>query len=398
MKIVQINATCGAGSTGKICVGISKVLVAQNIENYILYSSRSDGYKLGIRCSDDNYIKVQAFKSRLFGNYGFNSKKTTRKMIDALEHLSPDIVHLHNIHGHDCDIEMLFIYFKEHRIKLVWTFHDCWCFTGYCTYFSMVGCNKWQSQCADCVQRRQYSWFFDRSKELFEKKKKLFENLDLTIVTPSWWLADIVRQSFFKEYPIKIIHNGIDLDVFKPVKSSFQQKYNIENRKIILGVSFEWEERKGLDIFVKLAKRLPSDYKIVLVGTDTKIDKRLPEEILSIHRTQNQEELAEIYSAPDVFVNPTREDNYPTVNMEAVSCGTPVITFRTGGSPETLDESCGVVVNYNDIDTLEKEIVRICVDKPYSVEQCVNKAQEFDKNKKFKEYTELYEGIVFAGT
>ena len=233
---------------------------------------------------------------------------------------------------------------------------------------------------------------------MFEKKKKLFENLDLTIVTPSWWLADIVRQSFFKEYPIKIIHNGIDLDVFKPVKSSFQQKYNIENRKIILGVSFEWEERKGLDIFVKLAKRLPSDYKIVLVGTDTKIDKRLPEEILSIHRTQNQEELAEIYSAADVFVNPTREDNYPTVNMEAVSCGTPVITFRTGGSPETLDESCGVVVNYNDIDTLEKEIVRICVDKPYSVEQCVNKAQEFDKNKKFKEYTELYEGIVFAGT
>lgn len=398
MKIVQINATCGAGSTGKICVGISKVLVAQNIENYILYSSRSDGYKLGIRCSDDNYIKVQAFKSRLFGNYGFNSKKTTRKMIDALEHLSPDIVHLHNIHGHDCDIEMLFMYFKEHRIKLVWTFHDCWGFTGYCTHFSMVGCNKWQSQCADCVQRRQYSWFFDRSKELFEKKKKLFENLDLTIVTPSWWLADIVRQSFFKEYPIKIIHNGIDLDVFKPVKSSFQQKYNIENRKIILGVSFEWEERKGLDIFVKLAKRLPSDYKIVLVGTDTKIDKRLPEEILSIHRTQNQEELAEIYSAADVFVNPTREDNYPTVNMEAVSCGTPVITFRTGGSPETLDESCGVVVNYNDIDTLEKEIVRICVDKPYSVEQCVNKAQEFDKNKKFKEYTELYEGIVFAGT
>ena len=397
MRVVQINATCGVGSTGKICTDISRVLSEKKIENYILHSSKSNGYALGIGCSDDKYIKAQALKSRIFGNYGFNSKKATRKMITELEQLAPDIVHLHNIHGHDCDLEMLFPYFREHRTKLIWTFHDCWSFTGYCTHFSMSGCDKWRSQCAACVQRHEYSWFFDRSKELFEKKKKLFEGLDLTIVTPSWWLADIVRQSFFKNYPVKVIHNGIDLDIFKPVKSNFRQKYSIEDQKIILGVSFEWGKRKGLDIFTELTKRLPGDYTLVLVGTDVKIDEQLPNGVLSIHRTHNQRELAEIYSAADVFVNPTREENYPTVNMEALACGTPVVTFHTGGSPEMLDETCGSVVDCDDIDALEKEIIRICEERPYSEEACLKKAKEFDKNERFKEYIELYERIDVAG-
>lgn len=396
MKVVQINATCGVGSTGKICVGISQVLSNNNIENYILYSSKSNGYEFGIKCADDKYIKFQALKSRILGNYGFNSINATQKMITELEGVRPDIVHLHNIHGHDCDLEMLFTYFKQNKTKLIWTFHDCWAFTGYCPHFSMMKCDKWKTQCDKCVQAREYTWIFDRSRFLFNGKKALFQGLDLTIVTPSKWLAGLVKESFLKEYPVKVINNGIDLDIFKPSESNFIRKYGLDSKKIILGVSFGWDVKKGLDVFIQLANRLPEEYKIVLVGTDDETDKRLPASILSIHRTQNQQELAEIYSNADVFVNPTREENYPTVNMEAIACGTPVVTFRTGGSPETLDETCGAVVDCDDVDALEKEIIRICKYRSYNKEVCIKKAKEFDKNKRFKEYVELYERVNAA--
>ena len=393
MKIVQINATCGVGSTGKICFEISQVLNANNVENYILYSSRSNGYKLGIKCSDDKYIKLQALKAKVLGNYGFNSDKSTRKIIKELERISPDVVHLHNIHGHDCNLEMLLTYLKKNKIKLMWTFHDCWTFTGYCTYFDMVKCNKWQSQCSECIQSHEYSYFCDKSSELFRKKKQLFDGLDLTIVTPSRWLADMVKQSFLKDYPIQVIYNAIDLETFKPVSSEFRQKYGLENKKIVLGVSTEWGDRKGLDVFVDLSKKLSETYQIVLVGTNPDIDNRLPKNIISIHRTQNQQELAEIYSAADVFVNPTRDEVLGLVNIESLACGTPGITFNSGGSPECYDESCGVVVDCDDVCSLEKEIIRVCTEKPYTKEACINKAKEFEKKQRYKEYLDLYERI-----
>ena len=396
MKIVQINATCGVGSTGKICVGISRLLSEQGTENYILYSSRTTGYPLGISCSGVIYRRIQALKSRIFGNYGFNSISATQKMISELERIKPDVVHLHNIHGHDCHLGILFRYFKEKQIKLIWTFHDCWAFTGYCPHFTMMKCDQWKTSCNHCVQKREHSCFFDRSHTMFERKKSLFSNLDLTIVTPSRWLADMVKQSFLKDYPIKVISNGIDLAVFKPTSCDFQQKYGLENKKIILGIAFDWTARKGVDVFVELAKRLDDTYQIVLVGTDKQVDKQLPPNIISVHRTQNQRELAEIYSAVDVFVNPTREENYPTVNMEALACGTPVLTFRTGGSPEMLDDTCGAVVSCDDVDALEREIVRICRDKPYAKEDCVHKATTFGEIERFKEYLDLYKKVSTA--
>ena len=394
MKIVQINATCGIGSTGKIAVGISQLMAADNIENYILCSALSSGYEYGIQCADNTYIKLQALKSRVFGNYGFNSKRETKKMISELERIKPDIVHLHNIHGHDCNLEMLFNYFKEKKTKLVWTFHDCWAFTGYCTYFTMSGCDKWKRGCDKCVQRGQFSWFFDKSNVLFRKKTQLFEGLDLTIVTPSKWLADIVKQSFFKHYPVQVIYNGIDLEVFKPVSNDVREKYSLEHSKIVLGVSVGWEQRKGLDVFIDLSKRLPADYKIILVGTNAEIDQKLPSNIISIHRTQNQHELAEIYSAANVLVNPTRDEVLGMVNIEALACGTPGVTFDSGGSPECYDHTCGSVVACDDVDAMENEIIRICETEPYSKEACVQRAALFDKETRFAEYLELYKSIL----
>lgn len=391
MKVVQINATCGIGSTGKICVGISELMTAYGIENYILYSSRTNGYPLGIRCSNDRYVRIQALKSRIFGNYGFNSTRATQKIIRELERIEPDLVHLHNIHGHDCDLESLFSYFQQKKTKLVWTFHDCWAFTAYCPHFTMMKCDKWKSQCAKCIQHREFSWFFDRSEELFEKKKRLFSGLDLTIVTPSRWLADLVKESFLKEYPVKVINNGIDLEVFRPTPSDFRERYGLVGKKLILGVAFGWGERKGLDVFLKLEKLLPEEYQIVLVGTDSQVDKLLPESIISIHRTQNQGELAEIYTAADVFVNPTREEVLGLTNIEANACGTPVITFRTGGSPECIDASSGIIVEQESIREMLNMICCICEKKSFSADACRERAMRFDESARFEEYIRIYE-------
>ncbi|MBE6763300.1 MAG: glycosyltransferase [Ruminococcaceae bacterium] len=395
MKIVQINTTCGVGSTGMICVGISRLLTEQQIENYILYSSKTNGYEKGISCSDDRYIKIQALKSRLFGNYGFNSAAATRKMIRELDRIQPDLVHLHNLHGHDCHLEQLFSYFKAKNIKLIWTFHDCWAFTGYCPHFAMHHCNKWQTTCSHCVQRREYSWLFDRSKQVFLRKKRLFEGLDLTIVAPSQWTADMAGQSFFKGYPVKVIYNGIDVSVFQPTANTFKEDHGIApDKKIVLGVAFDWGPRKGLDAMIELATRLdPQQYQVVLVGTNDEVDKQLPPSILSIHRTQNQTELAKIYTAADVFVNPTREEVLGLTNIEANACGTPVVTFRTGGSPECIDESSGVVVEAEDTEAMIAQVVRICQTQPFEAAKCRERALRFDKNERFREYVRFYESF-----
>ena len=392
MKIVQINVTCGSGSTGKICVAVSQLLTEKGIENYIIYSSGDSSYPLGIKYMTPLDIKLQALKSRILGNYGFNSKGATKRIIEKLKEISPDIIHLHNIHGHNCDLELLFNYIKTNNIKLFWTFHDCWAFTGYCPHYDMIGCDKWKSECNNCPQKGRYSWFFDKSKALHRKKKELFDGLDLTIITPSKWLADQVRQSFLHKYETVVINNGIDLDVFKPTESDFRIKYNLEDKYIVLGVAFGWGVRKGLDVFVKLAQHLDDNYRIVLVGTNDIVDKQLPDNIISIHKTNNQKELAEIYTAADVFVNATREENFPTVNMESIACGTPVITFDTGGSSEMVSEQCGAVVEKNDVVSLEKTIRDMCLN--YSRERikhdCLTHSRNFEEVRRFNDYINLY--------
>jgi len=395
MKVLQINDVCGRGSTGKICVGISRLAKDAGIDNKIVYFSGQSDYPLAKKISSNASIKMQALKSRIFGNYGFNSDFATKKLIKELTEYDPDIVHIHNIHGHDVNFELLFDFLKRKNKKVVYTFHDCWAFTGYCPHFSMIKCDKWQTTCSHCPLKKSFSWFFDASERNFERKKKALEGLDLTIVTPSKWLADVVGRSFLKDVPVKVINNGIDLDVFKPCKSNFRSSYGIsENEYVVLGVAFGWNKRKGLDVFIELNKRLPKEYRIVLVGTNDKVDRQLPKSIISIHRTQNQRQLAEIYTAADLFVNPTREENYPTVNMESLACGTPVLTFRTGGSPEILNEKCGQVVDCDDIAALEKSICDICENKPFSVGDCTKRAKSFDMNERFREYVYLYREIL----
>lgn len=391
MKIVQINSVCGKGSTGKICVAISELLTQEGIENYILYASGNSSYHLGIKYMSDVQVKIQTLKSRIFGNYGMNSRAATLRLLKELDRISPDIVHLHNLHGHNVHLGKLFSYLKKNNVKVFWTFHDCWAFTGYCPYYDLAECDKWKTECKKCTEHKKYSWVFDRSNYLYKKKKELFTGLDLTIITPSQWLADQVKQSFLKDYTVKVINNGIDLSVFKPCESDFRKRYGIEDKFIVLGVAFGWGIRKGLDVFIELAERLDERFKIVLVGTDDKVDKQIPSNIISIHRTNNQKELAEFYMAADVFVNPTREENFPTTHMEALACGTPVIAFDTGGCSEMLNEKCGAVVDKNDVQGLTEKIKSVCENRIFSLEACIYRANEFDQLVKLKEYVDLYE-------
>jgi len=393
LKVVQINSTCTKGSTGKICMEISKLLTENGVENYILHAQDDADYSQGIAYTGRKNIMFQAAKAQLFGNYGFNSVASTRRLIKHLEWIKPDIVHLHNIHSHECNLEILINYLKKEKIKILWTFHDCWAFTGYCSHYDYMNCNKWKDGCHSCSQYRKKSLFFDRSSELYNRKKELAKGLDITIFTPSKWLSEQVGMSFFKSYPRFVINNGIDLNVFCPKENSIKEKYNIKGN-LVLGVSYKWDESKGLDVFSHLAKRLDENYTIMLVGTDKETEKSLPPEIVTLRRTHSREELSEVYSAADVFVNPTRADTYPTVNMEAIACGTPVVTFNSGGSPEIIDETCGIVINCDDIDGLENAVRTVCEKSPFKTEDLLKKANGFDKKECFNKYLEIYNRLL----
>ena len=392
-KVIQINSECGRGSTGKITVSISKLLDSNGIENYVFYSgNHKSNYANGRRIAGKLSIRIHQVLSRIFGDQGFHSSWSTMRLIRRIRKIDPDVILLHNLHGYYLNLRMLFRFLKQYAKPVYWTLHDCWAFTGHCTHFTAEKCNKWQTGCYSCVKKKQYpySWFWDRSKQLYARKKQLFTSLpNLTLITPSEWLAQLVKQSFLGRYPVCVINNGIDLNVFKPTPSNFRQTYGIGNKKIILGVASVWSYYKGLDVFVSLHARLDRErYQIVLVGTDRNVDQQLPEGIISIHRTQNQKELAEIYSAADVFVNPTREENYPTVNMEAIACGTQVVTFNTGGCAEMLNQDCGIVVSDNSVDELEKMII-VASSKQIDTECYLQHAQQFNERKCFEKYVRL---------
>lgn len=390
MKVLQINTVDAYGSTGKIARGIYDECIERGIQCKIAHRYHELDVKPEDSVAISSYFDCHAHNrlARITHLTGFFSHLKTAKFLKWVDEYSPDVIHLHNLHGNYINIPMLFNYIKKKNIRLIWTLHDCWAFTGGCPYYTMSGCDKWISGCEEC----NLYGFGATSKFILKHKKKWFSDIgDVTIVTPSEWLAEEVKKTFLEKYPIMVVNNGIDLNVFRPRENNFRKEYNLINKQIILGVAFDWGKRKGFDVFIELARRLDDKYRIVLVGTNEKNNETLPDNIISINKTNNQTELAEVYSAADLFVIPTREDNFPTVNIESLACGTPVLTFKTGGSPEIPDETCGCVVEVNDIDAMEKEIIRICEGKPYSEKNCVARARQFDKKQKFKEYVDLYE-------
>lgn len=390
MRVLQINVLYPQGSTGKIAEGIHDLCKEQGIDCVTAYryepSSSPPPDSMTTCSSLDCHIHNRIFRwTMLQGCFSFFH---TLRFLHRVKAYKPDVVHLHNIHGSYLHHGLLFRYLKTHPVRVIWTLHDCWSWTGGCAYYDAVGCEKWKTACAKCPQK---TGFFDGTKQMHKLKKKWFCGVEnMTLVANSKWTAQQAEQSFMNRYPVRVIYNGIDLSTFRPTPSDFRKKYGLEDRYIVLGVAFDWGARKGLDVFVELAKRLPPSYQIVLVGTNEAVNGALPDTILALPRTQTQQALAEIYTAADVFVNPTREEAFGLVNVEALACGTAGVTFRTGGSPECYDASCGAVVEKNDVEALEREIRRIAEQKPYSAQACRAFAERFNQYDRYREYVDLY--------
>ena len=343
MKVLFINCVCGVGSTGRICGEKADELSAAGHECRIAYGRDSfvpDRYKkYAVRIGGDLDVRLHAASARLFDNAGFMSRRATKRFLEWAREFDPDEIHLHNLHGYYINVELLFEYLKSVDKTVTWTLHDCWPFTGHCAHFTIAGCDKWKTRCENCPQKGAYpaSVLCDASRRNFDKKKELFRGVkNMTLVAPSEWIAGLAKQSFLSEYPVRVEHNRINTDVFKPTPSDFRKKHGLADKKIVLGVSGVWSKEKGLDDFVSLSRMLDDRYKVVLVGLTEAQKNALPNSVLGVVRTESAEELAGIYTTADVFLNLTYEDNYPTVNLEAKACGAPVVTYRTGGSPESV--------------------------------------------------------------
>lgn len=394
MKVLQINIF-GNLSTGRIAVDLHRTLVAAGHDGVFAFARNDTAQDIPhIRIGTKWDVVRHVIMTRITDKTGFYSKSATKRLVKTIAEYNPDIIHLHNIHGYYLNIEVLFNYLKSTGIPVVWTLHDCWAYTGHCCYYSMAGCNKWKTQCCHCPQKIAYpsSKLIDNSKWNYKKKKELFSGVNMTLVAVSNWLASEVKKSFLSDYPLEVIYNGIDLDVFKPTKSNFREQYNLKDKKIILGVASTWDIRKGLNDFIELSKILDDQYKIVVVGVTDKEISRLPQNIIGIRRTDSVEELAGLYSTADVYFNASVEETFGLPTVEAMACGTPSIVYNATALPELIESGCGKVVGIHDLTAVKSWIVNF--ERETSAERCINTAKKYSKEVKYKQYINLYERIL----
>lgn len=391
MKLLEINVNCGAGSTGRITADIAAAALKTGIDACVAYGReyRETGvpsFRFGSRA---DFLAHTAL-ARLTDRAGFYSRSATRRLIDYIESYNPDVIHLHNLHGYFVNIDLLFSALAARCCPVIWTMHDCWAFTGHCSNFDYVGCTRWrEGGCRDCPQKNMYpaSYLADASARNFREKRGIFRRLPperLSIVTPSEWLAGRVRESFMSDYPVTVIPNGIDLSVFRPTPSGFRARYGLENKKIILGVAGVWYGHKGLYDFIELSRLVSDEYRIVMVGVNDKEKKLLPGNIIAVSRTENAAQLAGIYTAADVFVNPSIEETMGMTTAEALACGTPVITYNRTAVPETADTSCGIAVSPS-----PENILAALPHAVFPAEACMRRAAAFEKQQQCGKYTAL---------
>ncbi len=403
--ILQINTSLNVGATGRIAEQIGEKIISEGWESYIAYgryfkTSKSNAIAIGGKIS----IYLHYTISRLFDAHGLGSLWSTYLFIKKIKKINPDIVHLQNLHGYYINYPLLFRYLSKTNIPVVWTMHDCWHFTGHCSHFQLVNCKKWESQCYSCPSIKDYpTSLIDRSRQNYKLKKKLFTSIDnITIVPVSNWLGNMASKSFLSNYPINVIHNGIDLQAFQPKKNGCEKvknKYGIKGDFIVIGVASVWTEKKGLLDFYSLRQLLPSNISIVLIGLNEQQIKDLPSGINGILRTESVEELAELYSSADIFFNPTYEDTFPTTILESLACGTPAATYDTGGCKETVDEETGFILERGDFNSMVSIIETVKNrGKDYYQAKCRERAlKNYDNRLTYDQYITLYKKILSSG-
>ena len=389
MKVLFINTVHGKGSTGRIISDIGHMIEKKGGEYKVAYG-RGTPYDIEHSYFIGNRINTyfHALLSRITDKAGFYSVLSTKRLIKFIQMYNPDIIHLHNLHGYYINIRILFTFLKEKfKGKIVWTLHDCWAFTGHCVHYSFAKCEKWKTGCFKCPEKSRYpaSYVLDNSYWNYKKKKELFSNVpNLIIVTPSVWLHNQVKKSFLGTYSVVVINNGIDLSIFRLLDKRVKSE-----KKVIINVVDGMDSRKGFNDIISLRNILPSDYIIKVVGVS--VPKNFKKEgIIFEQRTDSLEKLVEYYNEAECLINPTYEDTFPTINIEALACGLPVITYNAGGSPEAIDEGCGAVLSTGDIRGMYKAIIEHVGDS----DKCIQKSFSYDKNLKYNEYLRLYTNLM----
>lgn len=400
IKIFQISSELNSGSVGRIAHQIGEMIILEGWESHIAYgrdsqASSSASYKIGSKLD----IYYHALYTRLTDKHGFASKSATQKLIKHIKDINPNIIQLHHVHGYFINIKILFDFLANVNIPVVWIFHDCWSFTGHCIYYEYIGCQKWQLQCQKCPQIKEYpKSYVDNSFNNYITKKQLFNSIkNLTIVPVSNWLGEEVKKSFLKNNRIRVIQNGIDLGKFtKSINLDLIKKYKLHDKFVVLGVASPWVDRKGLYYFLELSKMLDEKYQIILIGLNVAQIKSLPSNVIGLEKIENIKQLAEYYTLADVFVNPTLDEALGMTSIEAQSCGTPVVTFNSGGSPETISVKTGIVVEKGNLSQLYEAILEVrSKGKKYFQEECIKRA-EFSFNNKinYRKYIELYKELL----
>lgn len=395
MRVLMINSVCGIRSTGRICTDIAEELEKQGHEVKIAYGRESyvpEKYrKYAVRIGNDLDVRLHALKARLFDASGFGSKRATKKFIEWVKEYDPDVIHLHNIHGYYINIEILFNYLKTCNKKIIWTLHDCWAFTGHSGTCDARSCRRWKEGCHDCPMIKDYpKAYLDRSKQNWINKKQIITAVpEIQIITPSHWLEGLVKESYLSKYEVETIHNGIDLNQFYPMKSDFKKVHEIEDKFMVLGVASTWSKDKGFDDFLELSKRLDGKYRVVLVGLNDKQLKIIPNNIIGIKKTESIKELAQIYSAADVYLNLSHFESFGLTNLEAFACGTPVISYDSGGLKESVGTK-GIIIKQRDLDAVLEEVYGLCSSGKVPYESDSIYKELGDKAQALQNYLSIY--------
>lgn len=392
MRLYIVTANWGKGGPGGIAADLYNVASENGWECRFAYARETipswvNSYRIGTKLTP----YIHAASSMVFDNAGFVTKKSTIKLVEDIEKYKPDVINLHNPLGYSMNVEILFDYFKTSRIPVVWTIHDIWSITGHC----IAGlCDNWKNGCGKCPNKREYpaSYVFDRSKQNRIRKKNCFSNVPkMTLVSPSKWLKNLVEDTYLNQYDIEMIPNGIDLNIFKPTESSLRKEYHLEGKIVLLAVAGVWTKNKGARYFYELSSRLDDQYVFVMIGENSDKELKNNKRIIHIPHTSDRTQLAQWYTTVDVLINPTMGDNFPTVNLEAIACGTPVITFDTGGSGEAIRE-CGIVVPQEDVEKMQNAVFALVGDSNQK-ERCSSVARRYDRNKKYNEYLKLFKSV-----
>ena len=402
MKVMQINAVYGVGSTGVIVEDIHNLSLKNGIESYVSYSTTKKNpadIKNGYVSGDTLGKKIHALLSRIGGKQAYFSTFATKKLIKHIESIKPDIVHLHNLHSNYVNLNLLLNFLGKKDIKTVVTLHDCWFYTGGCFHYTAAECSKWKESCGNCPKKMQDTpaLLKDNSAKILEDRKKYFGNIKkLSVVGVSRWMAAEGEKTIFKGRDVRTIYNGIDTEFFVPTPSDFRKKHNLEDKFLILAPANKWFLPINKKTFDFVSQNLPEDAVIVMLGCTEGQKQGLPKNVIALDYIRDRDELRKVYSACDVFANCTREESLSLINVEVQGCGTPVVTYRNTGAQETVDNKCSFSVESGNEKEFLKAILNVkAKGKESFSKDCVNWVKEnFDRDENYLKYISLYNEII----